>query len=85
MHWQFGPEPNGRGLLRQDAGDQFEVFSAGTKTSQVRSEAIAAMEEVGIDISGQCSKSVDGFAGHQFDYILTANDSTVSDTRIQTL
>jgi arsenate reductase len=39
------------GLLRQDAGDQFEVFSAGTKPSQVRPEAIAAMEEVGIDIS----------------------------------
>jgi protein-tyrosine-phosphatase len=43
------------------------------------------MEEVGIDISGQCSKNVDGSAGHQFDYILTANDFIVSDTRIQSL
>ena len=39
------------GLLRDGAGDRFEVFSAGTKPSQVRPEAIAAMEEVGIDIS----------------------------------
>jgi arsenate reductase (thioredoxin) len=63
------------GLLRHDAGDRFEVFSAGTKPSQVRPEAIAAMRELGIDISGQHSKSVDEFAGQQFDYVLTACDN----------
>ena len=63
------------GLLRHDAGDRFEVFSAGTKPSQVRPEAIAAMGELGIDISGQRSKSVDEFAGHQFDYVLTVCDN----------
>jgi arsenate reductase len=63
------------GLLRHDAGDRFEVFSAGTKPSQVRSEAIAAMRELGIDISGHRSKSVDEFAGQNFDYVLTVCDS----------
>jgi Low molecular weight phosphotyrosine protein phosphatase len=40
------------GLLRHEAGDQFEVYSAGTKPSIVRREAVAAMNEIGIDISG---------------------------------
>jgi arsenate reductase len=63
------------GLLRHDAGERFEVFSAGTKPSQVRPEAILAMRELGIDISGQRSKSVDEFAGQQFDYVLTVCDN----------
>jgi arsenate reductase (thioredoxin) len=63
------------GLLRHDAGDRFEVFSAGTKPSKVRDEAIAVMREIGIDISGHRSKSVDEFNGQQFDYILTVCDN----------
>src|SRR5579864_9495680 len=51
------------GLLRHDAGNRFEVFSAGTKPSSVRPEAIAVMRELGIDIAGQRSKHVDLFAG----------------------
>jgi arsenate reductase (thioredoxin) len=62
------------GLLRHDAGGMFEVVSAGTKPSQVRPEAIAVMRELGIDISGQRSKSVDEFAGEAFDYVLTVCD-----------
>jgi arsenate reductase len=63
------------GLLRHDAGDRFEVFSAGTKPSSVRPEAIAAMRELGIDISGQRSKSVNEFADQRFDYVLTVCDN----------
>lgn len=63
------------GLLRHDAGDRFEVFSAGTHPSQVRPEAVAVMREVDIDISGQHSKSVDEFAGQKFDYVLTVCDN----------
>jgi arsenate reductase (thioredoxin) len=63
------------GLLRHDAGDRFEVFSAGTKPSRVRPEAIAVMRELGIDISGHRSKSVDEFAGQSFDYVLTVCDN----------
>ena len=63
------------GLLRHDAGDRFEVESAGTKPGQVRPEAIAVMQEVGIDISEHRSKSVDEFAGRKFDYVLTVCDN----------
>jgi arsenate reductase len=63
------------GLLRHDAGDRFEVFSAGTRPSRLRSEAVAVMRELGIDISGQRSKSVDEFTGHPFDYVVTVCDN----------
>jgi arsenate reductase len=51
-----------------------EVFSAGTKPSQVRPEAIAVMAELGIDLRGHRSKSVDEFAGREFDYVITVCD-----------
>jgi arsenate reductase len=63
------------GLLRHDAGNVYEVFSAGTKPSHVRPEAIAVMREVGIDISGHRSKSVDEFAGLGFDFVITVCDN----------
>lgn len=62
------------GLLRHNAGDRFEVFSAGTRASKVRPEAIYVMRELGIDISGYRSKSVDEFADQSFDYVLTVCD-----------
>ena len=64
------------GLLRHDAGDRFEVESAGTKPGRVRPEAIAAMKELGIDISGHRSKHVDEFQGQSFDYVLTVCDNS---------
>jgi len=63
------------GLLRHDGGPAFEVSSAGTKPSHVRPEAIAAMREIGIDISGHRSKSVNEFAGQAFDYVITVCDN----------
>jgi len=63
------------GLLRHDAGNVFDVFSAGTKPTRVRPEAITVMREVGIDISGHRSKSVDEFAGEDFDYVITVCDN----------
>ena len=63
------------GLLRHYAADRFEVYSAGTKPGHVRPEAVAAMRELGIDISGHRSKSVDEFRGQQFDYVLTVCDN----------
>ena len=62
------------GLLRHDAGDRFAVESAGIKPSIVRPEAIAVMEELGIDLGGQRSKHVDEFNGQQFDYVITVCD-----------
>ncbi|HYM22423.1 MAG TPA: arsenate reductase ArsC [Vicinamibacterales bacterium] len=63
------------GLLRHDAGDRFEVHSAGTQPVAVRPEAVAVMREIGIDISGQRSKSVVEFDGQRFDAVLTVCDN----------
>lgn len=63
------------GLLRHDAGDRFEVVSAGVEPTEVRPLAIKAMNEIGIDISGQHAKSVDQFSGQNFDYVITVCDN----------
>ena len=63
------------GLLRHEGGSDQEVCSAGTKPSSVRPEAIAVMRELGIDISGHRSKSVDEFAGQDFHYVITVCDN----------
>lgn len=63
------------GLLRHDAGDRFEVESAGVNPSIVRPEAIQAMKEIGIDILSHRSKSIDEFSGQQFDFIITVCDN----------
>jgi arsenate reductase len=63
------------GLFRHEAGDRYEVYSAGTNPGLVRPEAIAVMEEIGIDISGHRSKSVEEFAGQELDYVITVCDN----------
>lgn len=63
------------GLLRHIAGDKFEVESAGTIASFVRPQAIAAMAEIGIDISGHRSKCLDEFLDTEFDYLITVCDN----------
>jgi arsenate reductase len=62
-------------LLRNIAGHRFDVFSAGTVATRVHPLAIEAMREIGIDISGHRSKTLDEFRGQSFDYILTVCDS----------
>lgn len=66
--------PMAEGLLRHDAGDRFEVFSAGVSPSRVQPEAIAVLRELGIDLSQHRSKHVDEFVGQSFDYVLTVCD-----------
>jgi arsenate reductase len=63
------------GLLREIGGDELEVESAGVAPSSVRPEAVEAMREIGIDISGHRSKSADEFTEQQFDYIITVCDN----------
>lgn len=63
------------GLLRELGGGRFGVESAGTRPTQVRPEAVEAMREVGVDISGHRSKSVDEFAGREFDAVITVCDN----------
>jgi len=63
------------GLLRDMAGNRFEVASAGVSPNSVRPEAIEAMKEAGIDISSHTSKSVDQFVDQEFDYVITVCDN----------
>lgn len=63
------------GLLKYITESKYEVESAGTKPSIVRPEAIKVMAEIGIDISGNRSKSVDEFINQEIDYVLTVCDN----------
>lgn len=63
------------GLLLHIAGDRFDVESAGTIASFVRPQAIAAMAEIGIDISNHRSKCLDEFLDTEFDYVITVCDN----------
>ncbi len=62
------------GLLRHLAGDRYEVFSAGTHPVGLNPGAVAAMQELGIDISAQRSKSMEQFTEQAFDYVITVCD-----------
>ena len=62
------------GMLGHFAGERFESFSAGTEATHVRPEAIEAMREVGVDISGQRSETLDRYLGEPFDYVVTVCD-----------
>ena len=52
-------------LIRHEAGDVFQVSSAGTHPAQVRMEAVAVMRELGIDISAQRSKQLTDSKGRR--------------------
>lgn len=52
-----------------------EVFSAGTHPSFVRPQAIAAMKDLGIDISGHTSDGVDQYLSQPFHYVITVCDN----------
>ncbi len=64
------------GLVNHFLGDRWEAFSAGTHPAgYVHPLAVQAMEELGIDISHQRSKSVETFLGQSFDVVITLCDS----------
>ena len=62
------------GLLRHLAGDRFDAYSAGTEATAVRPLALRAMDEIGIDIGGQESKTLDRYLGQPFDAVITVCD-----------
>lgn len=63
------------GVLRHLGADKFDVKSAGTIATFVRPQATEVMAEIGIDISGHRSKSLDEFLGTPFDFIITVCDN----------
>ena len=64
----------GEALLELLGGPDFEVESAGTHPKGVNPLAVKVLGEVGIDWSGASSKSLEGFLGQPFDYVITVCD-----------
>jgi arsenate reductase len=62
------------GLLRHLGGSRFEAHSAGTEATHVRPLAVAAMHELGIDIAGQQSKTLERYLTQPFDKVITVCD-----------
>ena len=62
------------GLFRHLAGDRYDVYSAGTHPVGLNPGAVTAMQELGIDISAQRSKSIHEFTQQAFDYVITVCD-----------
>ncbi len=68
------------GLINHLRAGQWEAFSAGTHpTGYVHPEAVAAMREIGVDISGGRSKSVDEFQGQRFELVITVCDDAAEE------
>jgi arsenate reductase (thioredoxin) len=62
-------------FLRDLAGDRFEALSAGYQPAdRVSSDAIEAMREIGIDISGRRPRKTDGLLGQRVAYVITLCD-----------
>jgi arsenate reductase len=62
------------GLLRHLGAERFEAYSAGTEATHVRPLAIKAMHELGIDITGQQSKTLERYLDRPFDKVITVCD-----------
>jgi arsenate reductase len=63
------------GLLRRLAADRFEVASAGTEARGVNPLAGRAMAEIGVDLCGHTSKTLDHFLREPWDYVITVCDN----------
>ena len=61
-------------LLREIGGARWEALSAGTEATHVRPLAVAAMQELGIDISRQRSKVLTEYLDQRLDYVITVCD-----------
>ncbi|MEW5801412.1 MAG: arsenate reductase ArsC [bacterium] len=59
-------------LFRKYAGDRFEVYSAGTEPKGINPCTRQVMAEIGLDLSGQYSKSVQEYMDKvHFEYLIT--------------
>lgn len=63
------------GLLRRLSGGHYEAYSGGLEPSRVNPYAIKVMAEIGIDISGQHSKGIEGFYDMTIDHVITVCDN----------
>ncbi len=65
------------GLLQARGDQRFEVHSAGIDPRPLDPLAVAAMQEIGIDISQQPSKHLNDYEDMQFDYVVTLCEQVV--------
>ena len=61
-------------LLGQLGGDAIEAASAGSRPKPLHPDAVRAMRQHGINISGHRSKHLDTFAGQRFGYVISLCD-----------
>ena len=59
------------GICRDLHGDRIEASSAGIETHGLNPSAVRVLGEIGVDISGHHSKSLEDLAGKEFDYVIT--------------
>jgi arsenate reductase len=68
------------GLVNHFLAGEWEAASAGTRPAgYVHPLAVRVMAELGIDVGGQRSKSVDEFRGADIDLVMTLCDSAAED------
>jgi arsenate reductase len=66
-------------LLQKVGGDVFEVHSAGTQPKGINPYTVRALEPLGVDLSGERSKSIDEYVGQRFDYVITVCDAAAEE------
>lgn len=66
-------------LLRHQAGDKYEVFSAGTHPEVLDSRAVHALQEFGVSTDGLVSKHISQFEGQSFDFVITLCDKATQE------
>jgi len=69
----------GATLLRKMAPDAFDVYSAGTHPKGINPYTVRVLEPLGIDLSGERSKSIAEFDGQTFDYVITVCDAAAEE------
>jgi arsenate reductase len=75
MYREFLPKPNSRRVCPSLEREFNKPFSAGIEAKGLDSYAVDVMKEIGIDISGQQSKTVKDIGNVEFDYVITLCDS----------
>lgn len=65
------------GYLNYFAQNELDVYSAGVRTDNVNTRAIAVMKEDGVDISHHTSNSVEEYANDEFDFVLTVCENAL--------
>jgi arsenate reductase len=53
-------------ILRHDAGDRFEPYSAGMEPKGINPFTVRVLDEIGISTEGMYSKDVREYMGHQY-------------------